>query len=355
MLVIGFFVNMSGAQVLQEEIAEESSGDPRENVYQESISYPEITAADTIRMNVSFVGYRFYLGDKRLTFGELERTVKSNRQAYSEINTAARTNVLTGIVGGLALIPLLLSFDVLTGEPNWVRIGIGTAGIAATIPLKRRFLRQTQEAVNTYNTGLRTASVFKSDESEMAHFTQPLSPEDCLPANEFRSIRTLHHGEKQFHTSMNKLSEQYSFITHPQILKNLLYTEAMSDGLFLYNGLDSLILDKCLLSGRLAEHDFKGDLFESRNALLRINRYARNEVTFMTLSGVSFALGCAATIIGAMVLWGNDDPSWIRAGLVSIGAGGLFSITHFYFLIRSSIEIEKFFRNHNSSTLMCTY
>ena len=125
------------------------------------------TAADSISMKKAFGGYQFYHGVKRLNMNQLVNTMKPNEQAYSQIKSAQSTYTLATIMGGVGgfMVGWPIGTAIGGGEPNWVMAGIGAGLIVFSIPLSQNFNKKAKQAVDTYNLGLKTSSLW--DKSEL--------------------------------------------------------------------------------------------------------------------------------------------------------------------------------------------
>lgn len=53
-------------------------------------------------------------------------------------------------------------------KPEWIMAGIGAGLIAVSIPITRKYNKQAKSAVDEYNGGLETSSIFNKTEVKMA-------------------------------------------------------------------------------------------------------------------------------------------------------------------------------------------
>jgi hypothetical protein len=125
---------------------------------------------DTISMKKVFGGYQFYKGDKRLTMGQVVREMEPNAQAYSLIKSAQTTNIFATIVGGAGgfMVGFPLGTALGGGEPNWTMAAIGAGLIVVSIPMNQKVMRRSREAVDIYNSGLRTSSFWDTRELKLS-------------------------------------------------------------------------------------------------------------------------------------------------------------------------------------------
>ncbi|MEQ8702267.1 MAG: hypothetical protein RIC19_00015 [Phaeodactylibacter sp.] len=111
--------------------------------------------SDTIAIQKTFGGYQFYQDGKALTLSKLSYTLKSNSQAYQELQ-AAKTSYAAAVVvscagGFLVGWPIGTAFG--EGEPNWTLAGIGAGMIAISFPINKGFKKRAKQAVDIYNNG----------------------------------------------------------------------------------------------------------------------------------------------------------------------------------------------------------
>jgi hypothetical protein len=115
-------------------------------------------------------GYQFYQGEKRLNIYQLVKAMKPYEQAYNQIKSAQTTYTLASIVGiaGGFMVGWPIGTAIGGGEPNWTLAGIGDGLIIVSIPISQKFNKQAKQAVDTYNGGLQTSSVW--DKSELRFY-----------------------------------------------------------------------------------------------------------------------------------------------------------------------------------------
>ncbi len=127
-------------------------------------------STDSISMKKVFGGYQFYQDDKRLSIGQLVEMMKPNDQAYQQIKSARSNNTLATIIGGVGGFmvgwPLGTAFG--GGKPNWALAGIGAGLIVVSIPLAQGFNKKAKQAVNAFNGGLQTSSIWDRSKLEFS-------------------------------------------------------------------------------------------------------------------------------------------------------------------------------------------
>ncbi len=130
-----------------------------------SNSYAQ-TQKDFITIKDVFGGYEFYQGEKILDKSQLENTLKTNQEAYKQIESAQTSYTLAmacSYAGGF-MVGWPLGTAIAGGDPNWLLAGIGAGLIVVSIPLNNSYYSTAKEAVETYNNGLQTSSFWdKSD------------------------------------------------------------------------------------------------------------------------------------------------------------------------------------------------
>jgi hypothetical protein len=116
---------------------------------------------DSIIMKKVFGGYNFYQNNTKLNYSQLYEIMQSNEQAYKQIKAARSTNAFVSIFAGAGgfLIGYPIGTAIGGGDPNWVLAGVGAGLVLIAIPISIKCINQTKNAVNIYNSGLRTSSV----------------------------------------------------------------------------------------------------------------------------------------------------------------------------------------------------
>jgi hypothetical protein len=131
-----------------------------------SFTYGQVST-DSISMKKVFGGYQFYQGDKRLSLNQLVDALKPNEQAYQQIISAQSTSTIASIIGGVGgfMVGWPIGSAIGGKEPNWTMAGIGAGLIVVSIPIAQSFNKKAKQAVDTFNGGLQTSSIW--DRSEL--------------------------------------------------------------------------------------------------------------------------------------------------------------------------------------------
>ena len=124
------------------------------------------TSADSISMKKGFGGYFFYQGDKKLKLNQLAYKMKSNDQAFKQIQSAQGTYGLAAVIGGVGgfMVGWPIGTAIGGGDPNWTLAGIGAGLIIVSIPITHSFNKKAKQAIDTYNSGLHTSSFWEESE-----------------------------------------------------------------------------------------------------------------------------------------------------------------------------------------------
>jgi len=111
---------------------------------------------DTIQITKN----KFYLHGQRLNPKQLLTTVQSNNEAF-KIMKKAKSNYdisnVIGFVGGF-MVGWPLGTAIAGGDANWALAGLGAGIIIITIPIVSSANKKAKEAINIYNTNLRSIS-----------------------------------------------------------------------------------------------------------------------------------------------------------------------------------------------------
>lgn len=124
------------------------------------------TVTDTISIQKTFGGQKFYQADKRLSMAELKNILRSNDAAYRELRSAQTANTLATIIGGAGgfMVGWPIGTSLGGGKPNWVMAGIGAGLIVASIPISQTFNKRSKNAVAMFNRGIKTSSFWDKKE-----------------------------------------------------------------------------------------------------------------------------------------------------------------------------------------------
>ena len=116
--------------------------------------------SDSIFIQKSFIGYKFYQMDARINFNQLPEIMKEDQQAYILVKKAKNKNTISSILGGAGgfIIGLQLANVIITGDPNWAVLAVGGGLVVISIPIFVKSNRQSLEAIDMYNSGLGISS-----------------------------------------------------------------------------------------------------------------------------------------------------------------------------------------------------
>jgi len=128
------------------------------------------TSTDSIYVKKVFGGYQFYQGDKKLDINQLVTTLETNDLAYQQIKSAKTKHTIATIMGGVGgfLIGWPIGAALGGGEPNWTMAGIGGGIIVVSIPIVKSCNKKAIQAVETYNSGLRTSSFWDKNKLKLS-------------------------------------------------------------------------------------------------------------------------------------------------------------------------------------------
>ncbi|MEQ8471956.1 MAG: hypothetical protein RIC35_12265 [Marinoscillum sp.] len=128
-----------------------------------------VTSPSSIIMRKEFVGYQFYQEEKRLGVKQLLEAVRSNYQAYQQIQSAQSIHSLAVILSsaGGFMVGWPIGTAVGGGDPNWKLAAVGAGFLAASIPISLTFNKKVRKAVNIYNSGLQTSTFKKKSEFKL--------------------------------------------------------------------------------------------------------------------------------------------------------------------------------------------
>ena len=128
------------------------------------------TSNDSIVVKKVFGGYQYYQGGSLMNMNMLMDAMKGNELAYSQIKSAKSVYAMSFIfnyAGGF-LVGWPLGTAIGDGEPNWTLAAIGAGLIAIGIPINQSFNRKARLAVDTYNNGIRTSSLWDDTELNLS-------------------------------------------------------------------------------------------------------------------------------------------------------------------------------------------
>lgn len=122
-----------------------------------------LCVSQQIEMEKVFGGYKFTQNGKKLTMGNLVKTMESNQQAFELIKKAQSNNTLASIIGfaGGGLIGWPIGTAVGGGDANWTLAGIGAGLIVVGIPIASSANKKAKQAVELYNSSLYSTAYYE--------------------------------------------------------------------------------------------------------------------------------------------------------------------------------------------------
>jgi hypothetical protein len=115
------------------------------------------TAMDTIQVIEKYNGATFHQKGSRLHHAELDEILYTDKEAYAifnKANTNRGFSKVLNLVGGL-IVGYGVTNAVITGNVNFMTLGIGTGCVIIAIPLADIYKRKATKAVSIYNRNLR--------------------------------------------------------------------------------------------------------------------------------------------------------------------------------------------------------
>jgi len=115
--------------------------------------------AQKIETKKVFGGYQYTLNGKKMSMRDLVEVMNSNSEALRYIQKAKSNNIMASILGGAggALIGFPIGTAIGGGDPNWTLAGIGAGLIAIGIPVSSSANKNTQKAIDLYNSSSSTS------------------------------------------------------------------------------------------------------------------------------------------------------------------------------------------------------
>ncbi len=125
------------------------------------------TVTDSISMKKAFGNTLFYQGGTRLNMKQLVYAMEPNKEAYFQIKTAQSTYTVVSIIefAGGFMIGWPLGMAMAGKDPDWTMAGIGAGLVVVSIPIRQKFNKQANLAIDTYNGGNQSISFW--DKSEL--------------------------------------------------------------------------------------------------------------------------------------------------------------------------------------------
>lgn len=122
-------------------------------------------AMDSIYVSKTFWGYKYYQGNYRINFNQLPMVMENNAEASLLIDKARSRHTFSAILSGAGgfLIGLQLANEIIGGEANWAMVAVGGGLIAISIPIKASSNKLTLNAVDAYNSQLKSRVEWKRE------------------------------------------------------------------------------------------------------------------------------------------------------------------------------------------------
>ncbi len=116
--------------------------------------------AQKIEVKKVFGGYKYFQNGQKLTMNTLSETMKENTSAFELIKKAKSNNTISFILGGVggALIGYQLGQEISEKDANWAVAGVGAGLIVIAIPISSKVNKQTNRAVEMYNSSLNSTT-----------------------------------------------------------------------------------------------------------------------------------------------------------------------------------------------------
>lgn len=117
--------------------------------------------AQKIESKKVFGGYKFSAHGTDLSMSELVEIMESNKQAYPIMKKAKANHTVVSVMGfaGGFLIGWPIGAALANKDPDWTLAGIGAGLVAIAIPISATVGRQTKQAIDIYNAGLKPSSL----------------------------------------------------------------------------------------------------------------------------------------------------------------------------------------------------
>jgi hypothetical protein len=108
--------------------------------------------------------HKVYLGPKKMTMDDLFKTMKPHPESLKLIESARDCKFYATIFYTLGAAPVgfTVGYLLFTNEVKWPVLATGVGLIGIGVPLHVRYLKQTQKAVNTFNTRNNVGALMKN-------------------------------------------------------------------------------------------------------------------------------------------------------------------------------------------------
>lgn len=126
--------------------------------------------SDSITVKDVFGGYKFFQNDKQLTLSQVGKILQKNEFAYKEFTKAKSNNTIASIISGAGgfMIGYTLGTVMGGGKANWTVAGIGAGLVLVSIPITNNYKKRAKSAIDSYNEGQKTSSLFFDTEINLA-------------------------------------------------------------------------------------------------------------------------------------------------------------------------------------------
>lgn len=123
----------------------------------------QYSGAQHIRIEKTGLGTVFYQNNRLLSMSDLTNVVKKNDEAYSLIKKAKNNNVISQVIGGIGgfTIGWQLGAALAGSQMNYKFLALGVGIILVSIPVSIKSRKQTQKAVDIYNSELPQSYKYK--------------------------------------------------------------------------------------------------------------------------------------------------------------------------------------------------
>ena len=112
------------------------------------------STTDSVYVEKSFLGYRFYQMDTRLNLNQLPYVMEGNDEARMLMMSSKKghtwATVLSG-TGGFLVAWQLVNAGISGGDANWVIAGIGGGLLVASIPIFSTSYNRALDAIELHN------------------------------------------------------------------------------------------------------------------------------------------------------------------------------------------------------------
>ncbi len=117
-------------------------------------------STDSIRVETSFSGIKYYKNNQKLYYQDLGEIFKSNPLAYKQYRKAIRSFNTSALVlalgGGFIAGGAVMSYEPVLygGKPDWTMALVGVGIVGVSIPMFAVTKHKILKSITTYNNGL---------------------------------------------------------------------------------------------------------------------------------------------------------------------------------------------------------